>query len=64
MADGESLVLEWKIVFERKQNQFAYDPQPNVKRRAVQVQSRLPEEFKQVENPDKMMELPLAKICN
>ena len=58
-------MLEWKIALERKHpSPYAYDPQPNIKRKAFKVQSRLPEEFKQVENPDKMMELPLAKICN
>ena len=34
VADGESIILEWKIALENKAAvPYAYDPRPNVKRK-------------------------------
>ena len=43
VADGEPLILEWKVdISDNAQVPYAYDPKPNVKRKAVQMSSRLP----------------------
>lgn len=43
VADGESLIIEWRIQLGANIAQpYAYDPKPNLKRKGVQVESRLP----------------------
>ena len=51
VADGEHLVLEWKIgVRDDSEQPYCYDPKPNAKRKAFTKETKLPEEFQQVEN--------------
>ncbi len=47
MADGEAIILEWRVNVgdEDAEVAFAYDPRPNVKRKALNKESNLPEEL-------------------
>jgi ubiquitin C-terminal hydrolase len=47
VADGEGLVLEWKVALEKSSTcPWAYEPAVNAKRKKIQKESRLPEELK------------------
>ena len=53
VADNEAIILEWKVALESKSSvPYAYDPKPNVKRKAFSRESRLPEAMQEVEDPD------------
>ena len=63
VADGESLIIEWKVALEPNAKvPYAYDPKPNAKRKAFQYESRLPEELAKIDNEDALLEQPLVKL--
>ncbi len=47
VADGEPIILEWKVnvADDDAEVPYAYDPRPNVKRKALYKESCLPEDM-------------------
>ena len=53
VADGEPLILEWKIGLESDaEAPYAYEPKATTKKRGIYRDSRLPEELQAVEDED------------
>lgn len=53
VADGEPLILEWKIALEDDADApYAYEPKATAKKRGIYRDSRLPEELQAIEDED------------
>lgn len=51
VADGEPLILEWKIALENDAEvPYAYDPKPTAKKRGLYRDSRLPEDLQAIQD--------------
>lgn len=49
VADNETIILEWKISTSKDpETPYAYDPKPDVKRKALYKESNLPEELQAI----------------
>ena len=63
VADGEALILEWKIALEvDAELPYAYNPKPNAKKRGLYRESRLPEELQGITDEEELMKLPLERL--